>query len=168
MKRHTGSGYDLWVPTDRRRIALLVVRVALVLAVAVSVAFPDWEQFQGKGMAFRAPFYLLPLAVVPVVWRLRGSHPPYPFLVDLLVVAPFLVDTLGNVLNFYNSYGRTDDVLHFLNWVLLMGGATLGFARTDMTRLTAWTLAWDSGRWPSSGGKRPSFSCRSWAPPGSH
>lgn len=131
--------------TDRRRIALLVVRVALVLAVAVSVAFPDWEQFQGKGMAFRAPFYLLPLAVVPVVWRLRGSHPPYPFLVDLLVVAPFLVDTLGNVLNFYNSYGRTDDVLHFLNWVLLMGGATLGFARTDMTRLTAWTLAWGLG-----------------------
>jgi hypothetical protein len=109
------------------------------------VAFPGWEQFEGKGMAFRAPFYLLPLIVVPLVWRRRGGHPPYPYLVDALVISPFLVDTLGNVLDFYNTYDRTDDVLHFVNWVLLMGGVTLAFARVGLGRLNAWTLGWGLG-----------------------
>ena len=128
-----------------QRAILWTVRLALVVSVAVSVAFPDWEQFEGKGMAFRAPFYLLPLTVVPVVWRLRGSHQPYPYLVDTLVISPFLVDTLGNVLNFYNTYGSTDDVLHFVNWVLLMGGVTMALGRTQVGPLNAWALAWGLG-----------------------
>ena len=127
------------------RWILIAVRVGLVIAIAISVSFPEWEQFAGKGMAFRAPFYLLPTIVVPIVWRMRGSHPTYPYLVDALVVAPFLLDTLGNVLNFYNNFDRTDDVLHFFNWVLLMGGVTLAFARLELGRLTAWTLSWGLG-----------------------
>ena len=59
-----------------QRTILWLVRALLVLAIGVSVAFPGWEQFEGKGMAFRAPFYLLPLVVVPLVWKWRGSHPP--------------------------------------------------------------------------------------------
>jgi len=125
------------------RWILIAVRVGLVIAIAISVSFPEWEQFAGKGMAFRAPFYLLPTIVVPIVWRMRGSHPTYPYLVDALVVAPFVLDTLGNVLNFYNNFDRTDDVLHFFNWVLLMGGVTLAFARLELGRLTAWTGAFD-------------------------
>ena len=128
----------------QRRIAW-GVRIGLVIAVAITVAFPSWEQFDGKGMAFRAPFYLLPLVVVPLTWRLRVSRPPYPHLVDALVVAPFLVDTLGNVFNFYNTYASTDDVLHFVNWVLLMGGITLAVARTGISRLNAWVLGYAIG-----------------------
>lgn len=124
---------------------LWAVRVGLVVALAVTVSFPDWEQFDGKGMAFRAPFYLLPAFIVPVVWKLRGAHPPYPYLVDALVVLPFLADTLGNVFNFYNTYDRTDDVLHFINWVFLMGGITLGFGRTGVSKLNAWSLGWGFG-----------------------
>lgn len=124
---------------------LWAVRIALVVALIITIAFPSWEQFEGKGMAFRAPFYLLPVAIVPLVWRFRGSHPPYPYLVDALAVAPFLVDTLGNVFNFYNNYNSTDDVLHFLNWVLLMGGITLALARTGLGKLNAWTLGWGLG-----------------------
>lgn len=131
--------------SNTHRIILWSVRIALVVALAVSVAFPDWEQFVGKGMAFRAPFYLLPTLVVPLVWKLRGSHPPYPYLVDALVVAPFLVDTLGNVFGFYVNYNVTDDVLHFFNWVLLMGGVTLALARTDLSKLNAWALGWGFG-----------------------
>lgn len=115
------------------------------MALGVSVAFPEWEQFAGKGMAFRAPFYALPMGIVPLVWRLRGSHGTYPWLVDLLVFSPFFVDTLGNVFNFYNTYGRTDDVLHFANWVLLMGGITIGFGRLHLTKVVAWTLGWGLG-----------------------
>lgn len=121
------------------------VRGALVLALAFSVAFPDLPQFKGKGMAFRAPFYLLPILVVPLVWRARGRRGTYPHLVDALVVSPFLVDTLGNALNFYNTFDATDDVLHFINWVLLMGGITLAILRTTATRLIAWTLGWGIG-----------------------
>ena len=121
------------------------VRAALVLAVAFSVAFPDLPRFEGKGMAFRAPFYLLPMAVVPVAWRLRGRRPPYPHLVDALVISPFLVDTLGNALNFYESYASTDDVLHFVNWVLLVAGITLALLRTRLPALAVWALAYGIG-----------------------
>jgi hypothetical protein len=38
-----------------RRI-LWAARIALMLALAVTVAFPNWEQFKGKGMALRVPF----------------------------------------------------------------------------------------------------------------
>lgn len=127
------------------RTILWIVRIALVVALGISVAFPGWEQFAGKGMAFRAPFYLLPTIIVPLVWKLRGGSQPYPYLVDALVISPFLMDTLGNVLNFYNNYDNTDDVLHFFNWVLLMGGVTLALARTGMGRLNAWSLGWGFG-----------------------
>ncbi len=121
------------------------VRIALVLAVAFSVAFSDLPQFEDKGMAFRAPFYLLPMAVVPVIWRLRGRPAPYPHLVDALIISPFLVDTLGNALNFYESFAVTDDVLHFVNWVLLVAGITTALLRTDLRPLATWTMAYGIG-----------------------
>jgi hypothetical protein len=127
-----------------RRI-LWGVRIALVAALAFSVAFPGLPQFEGKGMAFRAPFFLLPMAAVPVGWRRRGRRQPYPHLADALVVSPFLVDTLGNALNFYNSYDVTDDVLHVVNWVLLVAGITLLLLRTAMPRLAAWALGYGIG-----------------------
>ena len=39
---------------------------------------------------------------------------------DALLAAPFLVDTLGNLFGFYDNYPVTDDVLHALNWILLV------------------------------------------------
>jgi len=116
-----------------------------VLALAFSVAFPDLPQFEGKGMAFRAPFFLLPMAAVPIGWRLRGRHEPYPYIADALVISPFLADTLGNAFNFYNSFAVTDDVLHFLNWVLLVAGITLLLLRTHIPRLAAWALGYGIG-----------------------
>lgn len=145
------------MPERTQRTVARIMRAALVLAIGFSVAFPNLPQFEGKGMAFRAPFYLLPLAVVPLVWRKRGRPEPYPHLVDALVVAPFLADTLGNAFNFYNTFERTDDVLHFLNWVLLIGGVTLAVLRTRVTKLNAWALGsgvgalaiiwWEAAEW---------------------
>jgi hypothetical protein len=132
--------------STRTELKLLwAVRVALVLALAFSVAFPNLPQFEGKGMAFRAPFFLLPMAAVPIGWRMRGRRPPYPALADALVISPFLVDTLGNALNFYNSFASTDDVLHALNWILLVAGITLLVLRTRVPRLAAWTLGYGIG-----------------------
>ena len=133
------------VNQPRNHPVLWTVRIALVLAIIVTVSFPSWEQFAGKGMPFRAPFYLFPLIVVPGIWRLRGQHKPYPWAVDALVIAPFLLDTLGNVFGFYNNYDVTDDVLHFLNWVLLIAGVTIALRRTDMGKLNVWTTAYGLG-----------------------
>jgi hypothetical protein len=131
--------------TDRSIWLLRAVRIALVLSLAFSVAFPDLPQFEGKGMAFRAPFFLLPMVAVPFGWRLRGRRPPYPAIADALVIAPFLADTLGNAFNFYNSFNATDDVLHAVNWILLTAGITLLLLRTRLTRLAAWALAYGIG-----------------------
>lgn len=131
--------------TSRQSQILWAVRVSLILAILVTISFPTWEQFEGKGMLFRAPFYLLPLIVVPGIWRYRGRPDPYPWAVDALVVAPFLMDTLGNVFGFYNNFDVTDDVLHFLNWVLLIAGVTIALLRTGIGRLTAWTTAYGIG-----------------------
>jgi hypothetical protein len=133
------------VNQQHQRTVLWAVRVSLVIAVAFSVAFPNLPQFEGKGMAFRAPFYLMPLAVVPLIWRRRGRPAPYPYLVDALVISPFLVDTLGNALNFYNSFDVTDDVLHVVNWVLLVAGITLALLRTQLDRLSIWVMAYGIG-----------------------
>ena len=128
-----------------QRMVLWTVRIALVLAIAFSVAFPDLPQFEGKGMAFRAPFYLLPMAAVPIGWRVRGRPEPYPYVADALVISPFLADTLGNAFNFYNAFDATDDVLHFVNWVLLVAGITLLLLRTYLRPLAAWALAYGTG-----------------------
>ena len=133
------------MPEERDQWVLWGVRSALVLALAFSVAFPGLPQFEGKGMAFRAPFYLLPMAAVPLGWRIRGRRPPYPHLGDALIVAPFLVDTLGNAFNFYNTFSSTDDVLHVVNWVLLVGGIAVLLQRTSLNRLSVWTMAYGIG-----------------------
>jgi hypothetical protein len=85
------------------------------------------------------------MAATPIVWKLRGSRPPYPWLVDVLVMAPFLADTVGNIAGFYNNYDATDDVLHFLNWLFLIGGVTLALGRTHIGRLNAWALGYGIG-----------------------
>ncbi len=57
---------------------------------------------------------------MPLVARFRHWS-PYPHTADALLAAPFLVDTLGNLLGVYDEFPQTDDVLHALNWVLLVG-----------------------------------------------
>ena len=93
------------------------MKAALALAFVVALTVP-LEQLEGKGMGFRFPLFMLSAAVVPLAWRRRFS--PYPATADVLVVAPFLLDTLGNLVGLYDSYDVTDDVLHTLNWVLLV------------------------------------------------
>ena len=95
----------------------LAVKVALFAAFLIAIFFPP-EVLEGKGMAFRAPLFLAPAVLVPLVARQRQWE-PYPHTADALLSAPFLLDTLGNLLGFY-EYPVTDDVLHALNWILLV------------------------------------------------
>ena len=97
----------------------VAAKVALVASFAVAIGLSP-DTVDGKAMGFRAPLFLAPVVFVPIVARARRWE-PYPHTADALLAAPFLVDTLGNLLGVYDEFPRTDDVLHALNWVLLVG-----------------------------------------------
>lgn len=100
----------------------IAVKAALVALLLFAVARPDLEQFQGKAMNARAVFYPISIVVVPIGWwlaRRRGVELPYPYLLDILVVLPLLIDTGGNALNLYDTIDWWDDFNHFLNWGIL-------------------------------------------------
>ena len=98
--------------------ANLAIKVALVASFVVAIGVEP-STVEGKAMGFRAPLFLAPVVVVPLLARWRGWE-PYPHVADALLAAPFLVDTLGNLFGFYDNYPVTDDVLHALNWILLV------------------------------------------------
>ena len=62
-------------------------------------------------------------------------------MLDILVVLPFLIDTLGNALNLYDSIGWWDDLNHFVNWGILTAGFGQMLVRLPLTRWAAWGLA---------------------------
>ena len=97
----------------------LAVKVAVVASFAVAIGLSP-DTVEGKAMGFRAPLFLAPVVLVPIIARMRRWD-PYPHTADALLAAPFLLDTLGNLLGVYDEFPRTDDVLHTINWVLLVG-----------------------------------------------
>jgi hypothetical protein len=100
------------------RIGNYLVKAALAVSFAIAIFWPP-DVLEGKNMAARAPIFLAPAVIVPVLARVRRWE-PYPHVADALLSLPFLLDTLGNLLGFYDRYDATDDVLHFVNWVLLV------------------------------------------------
>lgn len=126
MKAPADSKVGPWptkvLASDRLPVMTFVnygVKAALCLAFFVALVFQP-DVVEGKAMGFRAPLFLAPAIIVPILARWRNWD-PYPHTADALLSAPFLVDTLGNLFGFYDAYGATDDVLHLLNWVLLVG-----------------------------------------------
>lgn len=95
------------------------MKVGLIVAFALAIGLTP-DTVEGKAMAFRAPLFLAPIVIVPILARVRAWE-PYPHTADALLAAPFLIDTLGNLLGVYDDFAQTDDVLHALNWILLVG-----------------------------------------------
>ena len=145
---------------DSRRRAVTVAlafKIALALCFVVAIAVP-LDHLEGKGMLFRFPLFMLSTVVVPLAWR--GRFRPYPATADVLIVAPFLVDTLGNLAYVYDTFEATDDVLHTLNWILLVGAFHAWRYRrggSSLSRADAWLLGaslgalaivgWEAAEW---------------------
>ena len=125
---------------DRRLLWLNFGVKALLIGLLLFSVTSDLERFNGKAMWARALAYPLAALIVPVAWRLRGRPQPYPHLVDILVVLPFVIDTAGNVLDLYSLWWF-DDVAHFLNWWILVSAFALAMQRTELGRLPAWSIA---------------------------
>jgi hypothetical protein len=115
-----------FVPARAPLLADLAVKGLLLALLLLAVVRPDLPQFEGKAMGGRALAYPLALAVVPVGWllvrRRRGRPVAYPYATDVLVTLPFLIDTVGNALDLYDSIDWWDDLNHFVNWGLLTAG----------------------------------------------
>jgi hypothetical protein len=108
------------------------LKTALVGLLLLAVVLPDLPQFEGKAMLGRAIGYPIAAFIVPAVWWFLNRRRPvaYPYDVDILFTLPFLIDVVGNALDFYDTIEWWDDANHFVNWALL----SLGFGRL-LTRL---------------------------------
>ena len=92
-----------------------------------------------------------------MVWHLRGRRSNYPYLADGLLVSPFALDLLGNLVNLFDTVDVFDDVLHFVNWTLLVAAFVL---LLDGRQLQRWNvvmlgvgfgataiIAWETVEW---------------------
>lgn len=129
-----------------RRVVNLVAKAALLALLVHAALFPDLPQYQGKGIGWRLLFYPLSTVVVPVVWWIRTRRGPvttaYPDLIDICVVAPFLIDTAGNAANLYDSITWWDDLMHVVTWIpwVTAVGLTLRYLPLGRLNVAALTV----------------------------
>ncbi|MBA9005431.1 hypothetical protein [Thermomonospora cellulosilytica] len=115
--------------TDRWRPLALSLKAALVALLALALLFPHWDRFADKAMGARAVAYPLAVMTVWAVWALRGRRGAYPWDVDALLTAPFVIDVAGNAADLYDTIGWFDDACHYGNWFLLAAAAGLALRR---------------------------------------
>lgn len=132
-------------PPDRRPLwpaVSLALKAALAGLLLFALVHPHWERFAAKAMGIRAMAYPVAALLVPLIWllwsRLRRPF-RYPWDVDALVVAPFVIDVAGNAANLYDTLSWFDDFCHFANWALL--SAAVGAALRRGPVLPPWLLA---------------------------
>ena len=142
--------YDAWngdidrVMTSGRMRPALVVDVGLKLALVAALAFgtlSDLERFEGKAFGARLIAYPLATLIVPAAWWLGSRRPPYPYAADILITLPFLIDTLGNVFDLYDTIEWWDDANHFVNWALLTAAFGQFLLRLPLGVLNTFALA---------------------------
>jgi len=119
------------------------LKLALVALLAFAIARQDLPQFHGKSMTGRALGYPVAALIVPVTWWIvsRRRRVRYPVVVDMLVVAPFVIDMIGNAANLYDTVSWWDDVNHLCNWAILVGGFGVLLLSTELDRWPLFGLA---------------------------
>ncbi len=126
----------------QRTFALLVgAKLLLVSLMVVGAVFPQVGGFEGKGMGYRLPVYVIPALVVPLLWSRGRRWDPG---LDIGLTVPFLLDTLGNAFGLFDSWSSFDDVLHFLNWFVLVWGITMSLYGNENRRRQR-GLVWIAG-----------------------
>lgn len=121
------------------------LKVTLVGLLLLAVLMPDLPQFAGKAMGGRALTYPLATLIVPAAWWIGFRRHRYPYLIDILVVLPFFVDTAGNALDLYDTIEWWDDANHFVNWGILTAAAAAALAYLPLGRLNRLGLAFGFG-----------------------
>jgi hypothetical protein len=100
-------------------LALDLVVKALVVGVSLyPLVQPDASHFAGKAMGVRALLYPATTLLIPAIWWLSGRPDPYPFLADIALGLPFVIDAAGNVLGLFAIKGF-DTIPHATGWFFL-------------------------------------------------
>lgn len=97
----------------------VAVKVALFALLLHALLNPDLPQYADKAMQWRVITYPLAVMAIPIAWWLHWRSRPFPVVSDLLFTLAFLIDTLGNALDLYDTIEWWDDLNHFGNWILL-------------------------------------------------
>ena len=125
------------------RRLMWVVKGALAASLLAGLLFPDIPGVAGKGWPERCIGYPVSALLVPAIWVLRGRRGQlarwgrYPYLADALLVVPFVLDLLGNLVNLFDTVEQFDDVLHFVNWTFLVAALVLFMVPAELAR---WNL----------------------------
>ncbi|MCI0583065.1 MAG: hypothetical protein L0227_09285 [Chloroflexi bacterium] len=82
------------------------------------MARPGSSHFAGKAMGIRAVLYPATTLLIPITWWLAGRPEPYPFLADVALAAPFILDAAGNVFGWFAIKGF-DALPHATGWFCL-------------------------------------------------
>ena len=96
----------------------LAIKAAVVGLSLYPLLSPGSSHFAGKAMGVRALIYPAATVLIPAVWWLSGSPGPYPFLADIALGLPFLIDSGANVLGLFAIKGF-DAIPHAMGWFFL-------------------------------------------------
>lgn len=114
----------------------VAAKAALIVLLVHALLNPELTQYADKAMQWRATSYPVAVLAIPVAWWFAWRPRPFPVVTDLLFTLAFLIDTLGNALDLYDTIEWWDDLNHFGNWILLSAAfVALGWPR-DASRLT--------------------------------
>jgi hypothetical protein len=120
------------------RVLDVAAKVALVALLVAALVFPDLSGIKGKASTARLVVYPLGMLAVPLWWWLYGRRrdrvAAFPWLADLLVTLPWLLDLGGNRANLFDTVPWWDDAMHFLNWLLLTAGVLVAWAPRGVSR----------------------------------
>jgi hypothetical protein len=125
-------------------VASILVKLALMAAVAFMFAFSHLSQFENKSLTLRAVLYPILAFGIFTLFRLRGMRGPYPMLIDLCWSFTFTFDIVSNDLHWYGTWKHWDDFVHFLNSVpfaALILITLLALERRGSMRLGFWGAA---------------------------
>ncbi|SVC48337.1 uncharacterized protein METZ01_LOCUS301191 [marine metagenome] len=113
------------------------VKAILVSCLLAGLLFPGIPGVEGKGWMERCFGYPISALVIPIFWYFSKRRSNYPHLADALLVSPFALDLLGNLLNLFDTVNLFDDALHFVNWMFLVSAFVL---LLDRKKLPLWNV----------------------------
>ena len=107
------------------------LKIALIGLLAFG-AFSGLQQFEGKAFFWRLLTYPVGAFAIPICWAIFFRQSRFPGISDILLTLPFLVDTVGNALDLYDTVVWWDDANHLVNWGLLAGAVAALAVRNRM------------------------------------
>jgi hypothetical protein len=96
----------------------LAVKVAVVVLSLYPLLDPSSSHFAGKAMGARAVLYPGFTLLIPAIWLLSSRPGPYPYLADIALGLPFVLDAAGNVFGLFAISGF-DAFPHAAGWLFL-------------------------------------------------